>query len=276
MNYAEFLLTPEGVSQTVKSYWECRDLGFLKIMNKIFEMFSGSLKDKITVRLNTYDSPSKNKPTPNAPNFMEFDTSSEKHDSDLFPDYIFGDWWHIGLNNFDDFVGEICKNNDVSKIEDNRIYWIGCVQDVNQRIHYIELSKRYPERLFGESMEWSEDGRTPDKFVHIKDFCRYKYLIDLTGTGCSGRLKLLPFCNRPLFVAERKFLAWSDILILGQNLHIPVSWDLRNILNQYDWAQMNQSLVFDNSMKLLEFCRENLTFERACQRGFDLINSRLK
>lgn len=277
MNYAEFSLSPEGIFQTVRSYWECRDIGLLKIMTRIFEMFLDcrGLNDDITVRINTHDYTTRDYPTPGASNFMEFDTSSAESMENLFPDYVFGNWWHIGLDNFFNFANEIENNNDVSKIEDNRIFWIGCLQCVPQRNKYIEMAKEHPTKLVGETMGWSFDGRNPDKFVPIKDFCRYKYLIDLTGTGCSGRLKLLPFCNRPLFVAKRQMLAWSDFLMLEQNLHIPVAEDLSDLLDKYDWAESNGNLVFDNSMRLLEFCRDNLSFERACQRGFELINSRL-
>ena len=272
-NYVQFLIGPNGLVMTTESRWECRNAGLLKIMTRVFENLQESklLKEEYTVRINTADGPSKDK-RPEVQNYIEFDTSTEVIDeSKTFPDYIFGNWWHIGLINFDDFAGEICANNQKDIIKDNRIFWMGAPQGVQQRIRYLELCKEHSEKLCGDQMGWTNQGRTPTKFVSIKDHCNSKYLIDLTGQGVSGRLKLLPFCSRPLFITDRRLWAWSDILILKQNLHIPVKDDLTDLLDKYDWAEQNQELVFENSRKLLDFCKENFTFSKVCEAATKMI-----
>lgn len=274
MNYAEFLLTPEGITQTVKSFWECRNLGLLKIMTRIFEMLqdSGDLNERYTIRINTADSPTKDAPTLGAPNFIEFNTTSFGPDEHLFPDFVFGNWWHIGLVSFDSFVEQILERSDSSNVTDVRLFWAGSLQGVEQRLKYVDLLEEHPDKLAGGSMTWSPDGRIPSRFVHLRDFCRYGHLLDLSGLGFSARLKLLPFCNRPLFVAERSVFAWSDLLILGQGLHVPVAGDLSDLISRYEWARRNTSHLQESSEKLLEFSRENLSFDKACWRGFDLVS----
>jgi hypothetical protein len=275
MNYVEFSISPDSLSFMTKSMWECRNAGLLKIMTRVFEMLqeSGELNQTYTIRINTADGPTKDSPKENASNFIEFDTSSFGRDQKLFPDYIFGNWWHIGLVNFDSFIREIVENNDPKNIKDQRMFWKGNLQGVPQRIKYVELCKTHPDKFAGDSMWWTNHGRTPTKFTPMKDFCGYKYLIDLSGTGCSGRLKMLPFCNRPLFIAERPILAWSDTLILEQNLHVPVRHDMGDIFEKYEWADNNQELLNDMAARLLKFCSEKFTFENACRRAWELVST---
>jgi hypothetical protein len=277
MNYIEFKMCPDGLVTTVESHWECRNLGLTKIMSRVQEALvsEGLLDAEYIVRINTADGPSRD-PAHEGSNFMEFDTSTDLMDeSNVFPDYIFGNWWHIGLVDFDEFAAEISGLSEYGRIADKRIFWTGNLQGIPQRIEYMKLASRHPGVVFGHSMYWLDCGRKPNRFIPMKDYARFKYLIDLTGHGCSGRLKLLPFCRRPLFVAERTFLSWSDILLLKQGRHISVRRDLGNLLDLHRWAEMNQQKVFEDCNALFKWSRENFTFERACERALEMVRGRL-
>ena len=275
--YAQFLIGDKKLVMTEQSRWECRNSGLLKIMTRVFENLQGSnfFKEEYTIRINTDDIVTKDR-IPEVQNYIEFDTSTESMDeSKIFPDSFFGNWWPIGLVDFDDFVKEICDSNK-NPIKDHRIFWIGAPQNVQQRIKYLELCKNHPDKLCGDEIGWTNNGMTPTKFVPIKDHCNFKYLIDLTGQGISGRLKYLPFCSRPLFITSRKFWAWSDILILKQNLHIPVKDDLSDLFEKYYWAEKNQEVVLDNSINLLNFCKTNFTFTKVCEVATKMIVNAVK
>jgi len=277
VNYIEFKVGPREISTVVESQWECRNLGLTRIMSRVRESLvrEGVLGTDYVVRINTADGPTRD-PAPRDSNFMEFDTSTESMDESLvFPDYAFGNWWHIGLVDFDEFAAEISELNGYGTIADGRVFWMGNLQGIPQRIQYMNLAARHPEMLFGQSMYWVDGGRKPNKFVPMKHYTRFKYLIDLTGQGCSGRLKLLPFCRRPLFVAERRFLSWSDILLLKQGLHIGVRHDLGDLVDLYRWAEANQQKVFDDCHALFNWSRENFTFARACERALAMVRERL-
>lgn len=274
MNYVEFKISPEQLALTTKSTWECRNAGLLKIMTRAYENLQNqdAIKEEYTIRINTADGPSQD-PPPRISNYLEFDTSTTKKDeSTIFPDYIFGNWWHIGLTNYDDFVKEICDNNSFENIKSNKLFWIGNLQGVKQRIKFVELANQNKDKLYADTMSWTNGGRIPTKFIETKNYGQFRYLIDLSGQGCSGRLKLLPFCNRPLFITERMCWSWSDILILKQNLHVPVSDDLSDLIQKYDEVNNNQDFYFENSRKLMEYCLENLTFEKACEQATNLIH----
>jgi len=272
-NYVEFLISPSGLSMTAESRWECRNAGLLKIMTRVFENLQETnlLSQEYTIRINTADGPSKDKRT-KTNNYIEFDTSTDSiKNINLFPDYIFGNWWHIGLTNFDKFTQDIISNNNQQVIKNNRIFWMGNLQGVPQRIRYLELSKEYPDILYGDQMGWIDQGRTPTKFISTKDHCDFKYLIDLSGQGVSGRLKLLPFCDRPLFLADRRLWAWSDIVIENSKLYISVKSDLSDLIDKYRWAEENQDIVKENSRRLLDLCKQNFTFSKICERATELI-----
>jgi hypothetical protein len=274
-NYAQFIINPSGLSMSVPSRWECRNAGLLKIMTRVFENLQDAdlLKDEFTIRINTADGISRNVRPAGVRNYIEFDTSTDGTDESLlFPDYIFGNWWHIGLRNFGDFTEDIIRNSGSENIEDGRIFWIGATQGVSQRINYLNLCERNPEKLCGDRMHWTGRGRVPtSNFVSMKDHCRFKYLIDLTGQGVSGRLKILPFCGRPLFIADRRLWAWSDIVIIKERLHIGVKEDLGDLLDLYDRTERNQSEAFEKSRALASFCREKFDFSSVCGRATQLV-----
>lgn len=277
-DYVEFSIGKKHLELIVESHWECRNEGLLKIMTRVFEQLQerGELEESYTVRINTADGPTK-EPVEIRSNFIEFDTSTRNIDEEgLFPDYIFGNWWHIGLRDFDSFTNEIFENSKQETIKDKRLFWIGNLMGIRQRLIYMELCKKYPEKFAGLEMTWTDSGRKPTFFVQTKDYCDYKYLLDLSGHGCSGRLKLLPFCKRPLFITDRHFWAWSDIAILKQNLHIPLKMDLSDINEKFEETERNYDHALNNASKLAEYCINQFRFEKVCRYASDLISNKIK
>jgi hypothetical protein len=276
-DYVEFSIGKKHLQLTVESHWECRNEGLLKIMTRAFEYLQerGEITESYTVRINTADGPTKD-PVQKKSNFIEFDTSSRSTEQEgLFPDYIFGNWWHIGLRDFDSFTKEITDNSSHDTIKDKRLFWIGNLMGIRQRVDYIELCKKHPEKFAGIEMTWTDAGRTPTFFVQTKDYCNYKYLLDLSGHGCSGRLKLLPFCGRPLFITDRHFWSWSDIAILGQKLHVPLKADLSDILEKLEYTEINYESALANASKLAEYCKREFTFEKICRYASDLLAKKI-
>ena len=277
-DYVEFSLGRHHLQLTTESHWECRNEGFLKIMTRVFELLQegGEIKDDHTIRINTADGPTKSPPKENC-NFIEFDTSTRDiNEAGVFPDYIFGNWWHIGLRNFDRFVQEIHENSDIEKINDNRLFWIGNLMGIRQRLDYIELCKKNPDKFFGREMTWTNSGTKPTFFVPTKEYCAYKYLLDLTGHGCSGRLKLLPFCRRPLFITDREFWSWSDMKIIKQNLHIQINKDLSDLIEKFNNTSQNEIFSFEKAFRLSEYCRSEFTFEKVCKYAAELVSKKIK
>lgn len=272
-DFTEFLMTPEKLELTEESYWNVRDGGLLKIMKVVHENLKGLIKEEYIIKIHTGD---KTHPEcPKEQNVFEFQTVTNRiNDEKLFPDYVFGDWWHIGLVDYDKFATEIELNNGKDKIIDNRVFWKGANHslinlEVKQRNLFAELSRRHPNKILCQLMEWGPKG--PTSFTKISDKTKYKCLIDLTGIGYSGRLKFLPFCNRPLFIANREYWCWADVLILKQNLHIWVREDLSDLLEKYDEVCRNYDKFFERATALANYCRSNLMFANACNKATEMV-----
>lgn len=276
MSYSvEYKITQDNLQIVSQSIWECRNLGLNKIVDNIYNRLRDNdlIKKSFNLKINCHDLPI-NKT--NSSSTIEFDCSTTSlDDKDIFPDYVFGNWWHIGLEDYDNFVNEIVKNSD-QQITDHHMFWIGNLQNIPQRIKYVELSKQYPEYLLSSVMYWTDSGRKPTHFIPIKDLSKFKYLIDLAGFGCSGRLKLLAYCNRPFFISDRNYYSWSDIEIIKQNLHVPINNDLSDLISQIDKANQNYNIFVDNAKNLQHFVINNLSFKNACDYAFGLLVNKLQ
>jgi hypothetical protein len=271
--YTEYLISKNKCEIISQSIWECRNIGLNKIVSKIYDrlIVNNLIQNTFKLKINCHDysvTKSNNK------NTIEFDCATvDLEDPEIFPDYVFGNWWHIGLQDYDSFVKDIVNYSN-NPIINHKVFWIGNLQNIPQRIRYIELCKEYPDKLSYEVMSWINHSQ-PTKFIPIKELSQFKYLIDLTGTGCSGRLKLLTYCNRPLFITNRKFYSWSDIVILKQNLHISVKEDLSDLIVKVDLVDQNYNVFIDNAKSLQNFMLYNLNFNNAIDHAYSLILKKL-
>lgn len=281
MNEVSFKINANGVEQIGFSWSPARNIGIKKILAGAFEILIDhrDITKEYTIHIATADFPL-NRVANSSNNEMCFDTVTDNFNSDdIFPDFIFGNWGDVGLEDWDDFVYKIQKYNDYDYIKDNRLFWSGVQGNAIERQKYLGLCSQYPKYFHGINIFWSNNGdgtTTPsNSFTSWSDHCAYKYLLDIPGYSWGTRVKFIPYCNRPLFVSERNYWTWSCIEVLKQNLHISVASDFSDILDKYIWAENNQKSVFDNAKKLLSFCVNNFTFHNICNRAAQLIMKKM-
>jgi hypothetical protein len=283
MNSVAFTISPESVVQREFSWSHCRNEGIGKIVRKAHhDHIRHNIDREYKVRIWTADFPrSHYEKNPPSGDSIELETVSPDFKSEgLFPDFAFGNWSDMGLEDFDEFSREIRENNSSERIEDQRLFWTGSTLTSHNRSVYLGLCACNPEKLHGIAMnEWIPvDGgsRTePKSFVPMHDHCRYKYLIDIAGYGYGSRIKFIPFCNRPMFVNERRHYTWSCVETLRHDLHIPVREDLSDLVEKVSWADQNEDAVFANAKRLLEICTEAFSFENVCRHAANVILSRI-
>lgn len=269
--FVEFVFGPSGVHHTVWSWWQIRNDSTLRIMERAREILvdEGSLRTDWKVRIYSADyraeSETRDRKT------LNFQTIGDSLSTpDLFPDWNFGGWWHIGMKDWDPFVLSLAVAGGKPP-EDRRAYWRGNHMGLRQRARYVELCTSDPGRFAGGFMEWGKNGASKG-FVPMTEQCRYGVLVDLTGLGYSGRLKMLGFTGRPLIVAHRRWWCWGDQLALSQGLHLTAREDLSDLAERYDEALGREREARD----LRDFCVENLTFEKACRRAAKLIGNEVR
>lgn len=272
-DYVEFHVSPREIQTARPSSWELRNQSTKRIMEEVRSILveDGSLKREWTVRIHINDLPTP--PGPSYPWTIEFQTISEfKDNSKLFPDSFFGGWWHMGMKSWDPFVKSLAKAGSKPP-SDQRAFWKGAHLGVDQRKRYADLCSRCPERFAGGFMEW---GPVLKGFVRMEEQCSHSVLVDLTGIGYSGRLKMLAFTGRPLLVAKRKWWCWADLEILKLGLHTYVAEDLSDLVQKYDALMENTPLANEKAKELMEHCMSHMTFRKVCERAAGLVRSKMR
>jgi hypothetical protein len=263
--------TKENFSiRRLPSWGECRNLGMVKILVAIYRRMRDAITSPFTVEIVCADYPIE---TESRPDHFVFQTVGGRDTPELFPDYIFGNWWHIGLTDFDAFTAEILAKSQGTTPTDDTCFWIGNPEVHMARQHYQKLAAEHPGRLSCETMTWI-DGSKPTKFMPLSEQHKYKYLIDIEGLGWSGRLKLLPFCCRPILVQDRPYWSWSDQQMTPGQHYWQVERDFSNLMTVLDEIDADPTRTEAVVAAALKNARETYTFERAVEVGMGLILDR--
>ena len=134
--------------------------------------------------------------------------ASEEGDR-LFPDFVYGGWWHIGLHEYDAFAWAMTARA-AAPPEHPQLFWTGNVEMSPSRAALVAMSQAHPGRIDARGMRWAHargnvteatgERAATDGWVSLQRHAEWRYLIDVEGMGWSGRLKLLPHARRALIV----------------------------------------------------------------------------
>ena len=97
-----------------------------------------------------------------------------------------------------------CREASHSKWEDNRVYWRGNVITDQSRKWLMDLGEKYPDYFKIEDMK----NANGDEYIPMYKSAKYKYLIDVRGTGWTDRVKILMSLGRPVFLVDRPYKEW--------------------------------------------------------------------
>ena len=95
---------------------------------------------------------------------------------------------------------------------------------------------------------------------------RYTYLLDVEGNGWSGRLKLLLWSQRVVFLVDRP---WKEDFFadLRPWMHfVPVRRDLSDLMERLDWAHANPERCHAIAQAALAFAMSRLRLQDALRR----------
>lgn len=170
----------------------------------------------------------------------------------LVPDFVFNSWPEAGITNYDDKCTSLYSHS-INPIEfKGMIFWAGNTNTHSSRKILLEQSKQF---------KWLSvhDTSSNKSFVSLEDHCKYEFLIDIRGRGYSGRVKLLMFSGRALFLQDRDYEEWYYPFIKPYVHYIPVKSDLSDLHSQYLWALDNKNLCDQIALNAQEFAMKNLT-----------------
>ena len=182
---------------------------------------------------------------PSRPHFA-YCAAIEQPQTVMIPDFVFWGWPEAGIDDYEATRQAILQAAR-REPEDPRLFWIGNPKTHAIRERFLELAA-HDGRIHAGGLRWtgSAAGQGSRRlqtegapFVSLADHCRYRYLIDLEGAGYSGRLKLLLFAGRPLFIQTRRWREFFFDRLVAFEHYIPVKEDLSDLSSQLDWAEAN-------------------------------------
>lgn len=95
---------------------------------------------------------------------------------------------------------------------------------------------------------------------------RFRYLLDVEGRGYSGRLKMLLFSRRPVFVADRPNKEYYHASLQPWVHYVPVANDLSDLLVNLNRLKNDPELERSIANNAFEFAIQNLTRDAALDR----------
>lgn len=198
-----------------------------------------------------------------------------KEDLDfVFPDFIFDHWKQAGIPNFGNTVSEISEAAK-QPYDYERMLWIGNVQTNIIRKKIIQYSEKFPDLIeaYDTCVDQVFDGKKDIPYISLKDHTKYKYLIDIEGRGYSGRIKMLLFTKRLLFIQERQWKSYYHFELEPYKHFIPVKNDLSDLIQQIEFTESQGENYYDNiTQNAYNFAVENLRYEKAVARIKKLIS----
>lgn len=192
--------------------------------------------------------------------------------TNVCPDFIFDHWRQTQLEDYETARLEMtCAGNNSS--ETNMMGWRGNATTHASRLNIIKYDDKIDFDC--ESIVWNRrdsNRLTCDNYVSLPDHARkWRYLIDLEGVGWSGRLKLLFFSKRVVFLQDRPFKEWYFPYLKPWKHFVPVRRDLKDLRENLNQIKNNRELEDEIRNSAFDFANTYLTRKAALERWSNLL-----
>ncbi len=159
------------------------------------------------------------------------------------PDFVFGGWPEVGIDDYDKTCWELAVAGE-QPAPRPVTGWIGSLLTHPVRSLLHGLGQTHPDVLDVRQVEWLRD---PSRVRHdtaignalsmSEQVASWSALVDIEGTGYSGRLKMLLHSGRPVLVADRPWREWFWDHLAPMEHYIPVRRDLSDLVDRARWVQ---------------------------------------
>jgi hypothetical protein len=191
------------------------------------------------------------------------------------PDAFFWNWPEIGILDYPSLVQQMLRASIVPPTSD-KLFWIGDLSAHPTRHDLIRLAHGRAD-IQAEAMTWKSrmdalGGRiapTETKlndtgnFYSLPEHCQFKYLLDMTGQGYSGRLKILLFSGRPVFIQNRPDKEYFHNWLVPFEHYIPVEESLGDLIEKLEWAHSHEEECQRIGAAAQSFALQHLTRDSA-------------
>ena len=191
------------------------------------------------------------------------------------PDFNFHRWAEAGVDDYEATCAALAAAGEKPAATD-RAGWIGALSHGSRKtLHDL----RDPALLDVTLMEWrpAAPGATrlpASAFVSLPDLAaRYAYLVDVEGSGYSGRLKYLLHSGRPVLLADRPHLEFFYEHLRAWDHYVPVRRDLGDLHEKIRWLQAHPAEAAAIARNASSFAAQHLTRAAAARRWRDVLAS---
>lgn len=186
------------------------------------------------------------------------------------PDFVFDHWSQTGLEDYQSLCIELGEITEPASTD--YIGWRGALTaPVRQKLVENFTSEAFDFEL----VNWIRTDSTrltASNFLTLPEQVRkWRFLIDIEGTGYSGRLKLLLHTNRVIFIQERPWKEFFFPELIPWTHFVPIKRDLSDLeqnLNKIRQDPKLESVMISNAKN---FAKNFLGREIAITRWAALI-----
>lgn len=197
----------------------------------------------------------------------------------LFPDdYTIGDFgnrYHKGWKKLSEEI-ELANSKFLWENKIEKIFWQGKLSDCgwpycseSPRLKLVNMAKdhEYVSAIFAslfkiECQEYESRDLPCGSFMEQSNQLQYKYLITLDGSTCTypGLLYRL-YSNSVVLKQETGNIQWFYPLLKPFEHYIPVSKDLNDLTEKYQWLKSHDEEARNISIKAYELIKKAVSYE---------------
>lgn len=147
------------------------------------------------------------------------------------------------------------------------LIWVGrvkqtakVVSDTSPRLLIKGIMMKYPYHVY-----------VPKEILSFVQQSKFKYILSLPGRGFTWYLTYALLTGSAVFIQENTAVQWYQEEILPYVHFIPVSNDLSNLIDQIEWARMNQQKTMQIAEAGRKFALEHFSPDSIEQAAKDSI-----
>ncbi len=195
----------------------------------------------------------------------------------IIPDFTFHCWKEVGINDYTEETEKIDKAG-LQKYKINKVGWVGNIKTNIDRKKLLEIGNKNNELFEIIPICWSKSDNIKlncSNYLSLSDLVKnYSILIDVTGSGYSGRVKLLLFSHRPLLLVDRAYKEYFYEYLKEWEHYIPVKKDLSDLIEKTQWCIDNYNKALEIAENAYKFSKKYLTRE-ACYEQWNKVITNL-
>jgi hypothetical protein len=199
-------------------------------------------------------------------------SSSTNNYKFLCPDFIFDHWRQVQIHDYEATANEL-SNLGRQPPSTDLLGWRGAMTHPNRR-NLLKFTSRSCYDI--EEIVW--DRSDPNKltcrnYLGLQDSVRkWRYLIDVEGRGYSGRVKLLLFSRRVLFLQDRPAKEWYYPSLKPWIHYVPVKPDLSDLPENLERVKRDRDLESRIAIEANSFAQKHLSRQAAYMRWAELFS----